>query len=349
MQEETFIKRLKIVDVITETEEAKTFVLAALDGWIPQYNAGQFITFVFYTANNEKRRSFSISAAPALGEYLSITVKRVENGEYSRQLLAYAKVGDILYSTGISGFFQLPENDTRIEQYFFLAAGSGITPCYALIKTILQTGSKKIVLIYSNHTKHQTIFYKQLIALQKQYTERFKIRFLFSDIFNVHQSRLSSWLLNLLLREYISSPAKALQFYLCGPFEYMQMADITLKINGILANQIIKENYSNLPRLVIPRPPDIDAHEVAIKINDKEYTLSVQYPNSILAAAKKQHIQLPYSCEAGRCGSCAATCISGKIWMAYNEVLMEDEIEKGRILTCQGFPIGGNASIVFDI
>lgn len=32
-----------------------------------------------------------------------------------------------------------------------------------------------------------------------------------------------------------------------------------------------------------------------------------------------------------RCGSCVATCISGKVWMANNEVLMDDEIEKGRI------------------
>jgi len=57
---------------------------------------------------------------------------------------------------------------------------------------------------------------------------------------------------------------------------------------------------------------------------------------------------LPYSCEAGRCGSCTATCIDGKVWMSYNEVLMDDEISKGRVLTCTGYPIGGDVVLKFE-
>jgi ring-1,2-phenylacetyl-CoA epoxidase subunit PaaE len=34
--------------------------------------------------------------------------------------------------------------------------------------------------------------------------------------------------------------------------------------------------------------------------------------------------------------------------MAYNEVLVDKELEKGRILTCQGFPVFGDARIVVD-
>ena len=102
-----------------------------------------------------------------------------------------------------------------------------------------------------------------------------------------------------------------------------------------------------LPRLVIPKPPDTDVHNVTIHINNKEYQLSIQYPASILAIAKKNKIELPYSCEAGRCGSCVATCTKGKIWMAYNEVLTDEEVEKGRVLVCQGFPVDGDAEISF--
>ncbi|MES1221666.1 MAG: 2Fe-2S iron-sulfur cluster binding domain-containing protein [Bacteroidota bacterium] len=56
---------------------------------------------------------------------------------------------------------------------------------------------------------------------------------------------------------------------------------------------------------------------------------------------------MPYSCEAGNCGSCAATCTKGKVWMAYNEVLMDDEIAKGKILTCQGYAVDGDVVIEF--
>jgi ring-1,2-phenylacetyl-CoA epoxidase subunit PaaE len=34
--------------------------------------------------------------------------------------------------------------------------------------------------------------------------------------------------------------------------------------------------------------------------------------------------------------------------MAYNEVLTDTEITQGRVLTCQAYPIGGDAEIQFD-
>ncbi|MEO5968012.1 MAG: 2Fe-2S iron-sulfur cluster binding domain-containing protein, partial [Ferruginibacter sp.] len=111
--------------------------------------------------------------------------------------------------------------------------------------------------------------------------------------------------------------------------------------------QIIKEDFFPIPRLVIPKPPDTEAHQVTIFINNKKFEITVQYPDSIIRAAKKEKIDLPYSCETGRCGSCVATCVSGNIWMAYNEVLMDDEIQKGRVLTCVGFPYGGDVVIKY--
>jgi ring-1,2-phenylacetyl-CoA epoxidase subunit PaaE len=340
-------RKLKIVSIVKETAAAKTFVLEPQDNWEPDYKAGQFITLVFFTEYGEKRRSFSITSSPLLGEALSITVKLLENGEFSRPLIYKAKEGDLLSSTGISGFFQLPEDNKVAEQYFFLAAGSGITPCFSLIKTLLHSTDKKAVLIYSNKSKADTIFFNQLKTLEKNYPGRIVIRFLYSGHSNIHHSRLSSGLLQLLLKEYIVVPKEKLLFYLCGPFSYMQMAEITLKTYGIHHTQIIKENFNSLPRLVIPKPPDTNAHTVTIKINGKGYPLLIKYPQTILAAAKKEHIPIPYSCEAGRCGSCAGTCTSGKIWMAYNEVLMDDELSKGKVLTCQSYPVGGDAVIEF--
>ncbi|MEO7049902.1 MAG: hypothetical protein ABI091_31650, partial [Ferruginibacter sp.] len=77
-------KKLKIVRILRETATAKTFVLEPLEKWQPDYKSGQFITFVFFTQYGEKRRSFSITSSPLLGGPLSITVKLVENGEFSR-------------------------------------------------------------------------------------------------------------------------------------------------------------------------------------------------------------------------------------------------------------------------
>lgn len=344
---DSIIKKVKIVAVHTETPQSKTFILQPLDGWQPEYETGQFLTIVFQTPYGEKRRSYSISSAPELGEALSITVKKVDNGEFSRLLVYKIKAGDILSTSGISGFFLLPTKNLSIDQFFFLAAGSGITPCYALIKTILATRQQQVVLFYSNKTEEDTIFLKALLNLQQEYADRFAIRFLYSNRFSVYHSRLSKWLLLHLLEEYPIVSKHNTYFYLCGPFDYMQTLRITLLGESIPAAHIVKEDFSSLPRLIIPKPPDTSAHQVTIVLPQQTQRLMVRYPQSILAAAKAQHIALPYSCEAGRCGSCVATCTKGKVWMAYNEVLTDQEIAKGRILTCQSFPIDGDVEISF--
>ncbi|MBC7487318.1 MAG: iron-sulfur cluster-binding domain-containing protein [Cytophagaceae bacterium] len=344
---DSIIKKVKIVTVHSETPQSKTFVLEPLDGWQPEYQPGQFLTFVFQTPYGQKRRSYSISSAPELGEPLSITVKKVDNGEFSRFMVYQVKEGDILDTSGISGFFQLPAETLKIEQFFFLAAGSGITPCFSLIKTILASGTQQVVLIYSNKSEEDTIFLQALLNLQQKYKDRFTVRFLFSNRFSVYHSRLSKWLLLHLLQEYpIISKDKA-YFYLCGPFDYMQTIRITLLGESIPAAHLVKEDFSSLPRLAIPRPPDTLAHQVMVRLPHQNLQLQVQYPQSILAAAKAQQIDLPYSCEAGRCGSCVATCTKGKVWMAYNEVLTDQEIAKGRILTCQSFPVDGDVEISY--
>lgn len=347
MQDNTLIKKVKIVGIVEETSQSKTFLLQPVGDWQLSYEPGQFITLVFYTEHGEKRRSYSFSSSPVLSETPSITIKKVDNGEFSRKLIYYAQVGDELFTSGVSGFFQLPEKISSEKQFFFLAAGSGITPCFSLIKTILVRTSQTVTLIYSNKSESDAIFYKQLQDLQAQYAGRLVVHFLFSNKFDVFHSRLSKWLLLQLLKTQLEGDKKNLLFYLCGPYDYMQTISITLLGTSVPSENIIREHFNTLPRKVIPRPPDTDAHTVRIHIGGKVHTLVTQYPQTILAAAKAAHIELPYSCEAGRCGSCTATCTKGKVWMAYNEVLTDNEVDKGRVLTCQGFPIAGDAEIVF--
>lgn len=341
------IKKLEIVAVQKNTPDARTLVLQPL-GWNADYKPGQFLTLVFYNQSGEQRRSYSISSAPAANEPLSITVKKLDNGEFSRKLVYQSKPGDVLLTSGIGGVFLLPEKLTAAT-FCFLAAGSGITPCFSVIKTLLLTTQQRVFLFYSNKNEEQAIFYRELMFFQQQYKHRFRIHFMFSNKLDVYYSRLSHWLLSRLLGEHFATiHKKELLFYVCGPFDYMLMSTISLRNNGFTNAQIIKEDFNPLPPVKLPKPPDTAMHQVTIHLAGETHILGVQYPQTIVAAAKQAGVALPYSCEAGRCGSCVATCISGKIWMAYNEVLLDEEVEKGRVLTCQGFPVGGDAEIVYE-
>ena len=343
-------KTLRVTGIKKETADCKTFFLATTDGEELLYQSGQFLTFVFFKRNEEERRSYSISSAPVLKEPLSVTIKRVENGEYSRKLTDHTKPGDLLTSIGAGGFFVLPEDIKQCQQIFFIAAGSGIAPVYSLIKTILyQHPHIKVVLIYSNTSRQTTIFLDELDKLSVAFAGRFTIEFLFSGAQNLERARLSKWLLEILLTTYSKAPWQTTLFYLCGPFDYMRMATIALLENKVPLHNIRKENFAGLqPEIKIP-PPDIEKHAVEIHIGGKLYSINTQYPQTILQSAKKSGIKLPYSCEAGRCGSCAATCSSGSVWMSYNEVLLDEEIEKGKVLTCVGYPVGGDVIIHYDL
>ncbi len=336
-----------ITSIKEETPGVKTFTITYEDGSAIPYSAGQFITFAFTHHGKEERRSFSISSCPVLNEPLSFTVKRIDNGAYSRLLTDRAAIGDKLYTTGATGLFTIPQNIGEYRQVFFFAAGIGITPVFSLIKTLLHTRpGLQVVLIYSNRSREEVVFYNELQALVEKIPDNFKVEFLYSNSFNLARARLSKALLPVLLDEYITAPKKEVLFYICGPFAYMRMAILTLEEQGIHDEHIRKENFNTNDRQVKKiEPPDKATHTATVKHGGKEYTFPVVYPDTILQAAKKAGLPLPYSCEVGRCGSCAARCTKGKVWLSYNEVLMDIDLKHGSILTCVGHPVDGDVTI----
>lgn len=344
---ESLIKTVRVKRIIQEIPEAKSFFLEGVDGSPLLYAPGQFITLIFpKNDGTEDRRSYSFSTSPETDTTAAITVKKVDNGEYSRKLLDYVKVGDELATIGSSGFFTLPDNVNQFDQLIFLAAGSGITPIFSLIKSAIKRKIKPtITLIYSNRSKESTLFFEELNELQQKNPATFRIEFLFSNSSNLIRARLGKWLLEQLLKEYIATAYSKCLFFLCGPFDYMRMATIVLQTEGTPPENIRKENFAAIKPRFVFEPPDKAAHQVHLEFNGHTYNFTAQYPDSILQSAKKAGIRLPYSCESGQCGTCVATCISGKTWMKNNEVLVDAEVNKGRTLTCTAFPIEGDVSL----
>src|SRR5437764_13876115 len=99
-------KPVIINQIIEEIKEFKTFVFEK--GHAIKYQAGQYLTLVHFANKEEIRRSYSITSSPELNEPLSIGVKRIENGFFSRELVDHARPGDLLLTTGAGGFFTLP-------------------------------------------------------------------------------------------------------------------------------------------------------------------------------------------------------------------------------------------------
>jgi ring-1,2-phenylacetyl-CoA epoxidase subunit PaaE len=133
----------------------------------------------------------------------------------------------------------------------------------------------------------------------------------------------------------------------------MLMCKIVLTGMGYTAAQQNKETFY-LPEdegdeddetLATSAAFDKNTYTVQLTYQQQEYRLTVPYPQTILEVALEQKIDLPYSCNAGMCGTCSAILTQGKTRMQYNEVLTDKEVQKGKVLLCTAHPLGNDVKV----
>ena len=317
------------------------------------YQAGQFLTLIFKVGSREVRRSYSLFSSPSVNEPLSIAVKLVENGEISRFLHHKTAVGDVLQATEPNGVFTYIPFPEIKRSIFLFAAGVGITPIFAILKTaLLEEDESKITLIYSNRSIKDALFYTELNSWQEKYPERLKIIYFFSDAKNLMKARLNKFAIEQIVLENIEYDPEQALFYTCGPIDYMVNCRIVLLSLKFSIDQIKRETY------FIPEDEaddddtsekdaaDQNTYSVEIVWNENSYHLEVPYFKRILDVALENNINLPYSCRGGVCSTCTSTCTEGGVRMDYNEVLTDDEVAKGRVLICTAHPTENNTKIV---
>jgi 2Fe-2S type ferredoxin len=88
--------------------------------------------------------------------------------------------------------------------------------------------------------------------------------------------------------------------------------------------------------------PDEEVEDFEVTFEKEGETISVANNETLLEAGEEEGWDLPYACREGQCLSCAGRITDGDaheyMQMSNNEVLSDEEIEKGYCLTCVAYP-----------
>ncbi len=329
---------LRIVDVVDETGDTRSFVLE-----IPSelaeaftYVAGQFCTFRATIDGESVVRCYSMSSSPDTDDRFTTTVKRVPDGLMSNWMIDTLGPGDSVDVMRPAGLFVLRETDVPIVAF---AGGSGITPVLSIIKSALATTQRQIALVYANRSADAVIFASELDELVAASDGRFSVH----HHLDAEQGFLDAAACAALVREQVDA-----DFYICGPGPYMEIVEAGLALLQIAPAQLFIERFV-VPGDVVELVDDVDAAEsLVIRLGGGEHRLDYQAGDTLLEAARRGGLSPPYSCEAGSCATCMAHLEAGSAAMRVNNALSADEVAGGWVLTCQSIPTSPEVVVDYD-
>lgn len=339
------------------------------------YAPGQYVALRATIDGQEVRRSYSICAEPVPGE-IRVAIKRDLGGLFSNWANDTLAAGYQIDVMNPQGAFVSKGNITSLnepqkiaedakaaggEHMVAFAAGSGITPIIAIARTVLKASENSTFdLVYANKSALDVMFAEEVGDLKDKYPTRFAVHHMLSREQRVNplmSGRIDDEKLNAIL-DYVIQVDKADEWFLCGPFELVQLCRDTLAERGVPEENVRFELFTT-GRPEAPAGQHGKAVEVDPGGNNYSiaFTLdgtsgSVESPVSanetILNAALRVRADVPFACAGGVCGTCRAKVVDGEVEMAENYALEKDEVDAGYVLTCQARPCTDKVTVDFD-
>lgn len=344
--------KLSIKNITRQTNKCVTLSFNIPEHLKDNFNftAGQYITLKTTINNEEIRRDYSLCSSPKSGD-ITVAVKEVENGTFSKHANNTLKEGDTMEVAEPQGRFAFTPDHSKSRTIAAFAAGSGITPVLSIAKTVLEAEpNSTFVLVYGNKSKKETIFFEELLELNNKYKARFDIKFVFSQSQEPDAlfGRIEKSTVNLIVKnKYKDTTIDA--FYLCGPEAMIHTVKEVLTENNIAEDKVLFELFK-ASKTEETTENKVNAGETEIKVivDDEEIAFVMQQSQTILDAALSKDIDAPYSCQGGICSSCIARITEGKATMRQNNILTDNEVAEGLVLTCQAQPTSSRIVVDYD-
>jgi ring-1,2-phenylacetyl-CoA epoxidase subunit PaaE len=352
---------LKVVAVERAAEDAACVTLQIPHALRDEFafHAGQYVTVRRTIGQREERRTYSIVTAPG-NSVLKLGIRLHPSGLMSGELGAKLRPGDLLDVGTPMGRFRTAVSAQREHAYVAFAAGSGITPILSLVTDILDREPRsRMTLIYGNRNISRTMFLEETLALKNCYIDRLSVHFVMS-----REPQQTEWLNGRIdgdkvrqLARHMGEIAAADEYLICGPGDMVDEVRNAIKeLNGTAAIRFERFASGTARPLEVlvktdegaPAPREVMA-TISVIMDGRRRSFPMAPDDvSVLDAAERAGLELPFSCRSGICATCRARITEGAAVMTHNIALEPWETDAGFVLCCQARPTTASLEISYD-
>jgi ferredoxin-NADP reductase len=328
--------KLRVSARIQETSSTTTLRMVAVDGYLPPFQAGQYITLLVEVNGVRTSRPYSISSSPRQTAYYDITVRRISGGFVSDYLLDSIQVGDILEATSPAGHF-VYNPICHGKDLVFLAGGSGITPFMSMIRETTDAGlDRQIHLVYGIKSVDDVIYANELLERAELY-DNFKYSLVVSAP-PVDYQGLSGFIDGRIIQEVVGD-VHGKTFYICGPKAMYDMCTAELNKLNVPRKRIRQEIFA--PKDITSEegwPEDVlPEREFMVQVEGE--TIKARAGESLMTAFERHGMAIKNRCRCGECSLCRVRLISGRVFQPSTVLLRNSDIKYGYIHSCQSYPL----------
>ena len=329
---------VRVAAVVDETDDARSFVFdvgAELRDRF-SYRPGQFLTLrIPSERTGSVARCYSLASSPHCDDALKVTVKRTRDGFGSNWLCDNITAGSSIEVLPPSGHF----TPAHLHGDFLLfAGGSGITPVYSILKSVLAGGDGAVTLFYANRNESSVIFADELRMLSAQYPDRLSVVHWLESVQGIPTREQ--------LRVF-ARPFADRDSFICGPGPFMDAVAAALADAGVPRARIHLEVFTSLtgdpfaePAHSVAVDPGTATVELEVELAGQTHRLAWPVTVPLLDLLLDTGLDVPYLCRSGDCGTCQAVVEKGSVRMIRNEVMDPEDVAEGYVLGCQALPDG---------
>lgn len=307
--------RMQVHHIRQETPDVWTLSLLCHDYY--PYRAGQY-ALVSIRNSADTLRAYTLSSTPGVSEYITLTIRRLEEGVGSGWLTQEVKRGDYLWLSDAQGEFTC-DNEPN-DKFLLLAAGCGVTPIISMRRWLAKYRPQADVqVIFNVRSPQDVIFADEWRDYPVTLVAEHNASVGFAS------GRLTREML-----ERVPDLAKR-TVMTCGPAPYMEWVEKEVKQLGV--TRFFKEKFFT------PVSKAATSGLQFTKLSPHK-TFYAPVGTTLLDALESNKIPVNAACRAGVCGCCKTRVVSGEYTVSSTMTLTEQEIADGFVLACSCHPQG---------